>query len=38
MEYSGDPEEEFKACVEAEGLTGLMFKEVWSYDERQENG
>jgi hypothetical protein len=28
VEYSGDPKEEFKACVEHEKLTGLLFKEV----------
>ncbi len=28
-ERSGDPEEEFKAFVESEGLTGLLFKELW---------
>jgi len=29
-EYEGDPDEEFKASVEDEGLTGLIFEEIWN--------
>ena|SRR5579871_1393525 len=29
-ERSKDPDEEFKAFVESEGLTGLVFEEVWN--------
>jgi len=29
-EVDGNPEDEFKACVEANGLTGLYFEPVWS--------
>jgi hypothetical protein len=32
-EVDGDPEDEFKACVEANGLTGLYFEPVWSDEE-----
>jgi len=28
LEYSHNPEEEFKACVEYHKLTGLLFEEV----------
>ncbi len=28
-EYEGDPDEEFKAKVEEEGLTGLVFEKIW---------
>lgn len=31
-EYEGDPDEEFKAKVEEEGLTGLVFEEIWHKD------
>ena len=31
-EYEGDPDEEFKAKVEEEGLTGLIFQEIWHED------
>jgi len=29
-EFTGDPATEFKACVEHENMTGLIFREVWS--------
>lgn len=32
-EKNGDPQQEFKACVEANGLTGLRFEPVWSEEE-----
>jgi hypothetical protein len=32
-EETGEPDDEFKACVEINGLTGLMFEPVWSEEE-----
>lgn len=32
-EETGEPDDEFKACVEANKLTGLIFEPVWSEEE-----
>jgi hypothetical protein len=35
LEYHAQPEDEFKAAFEAEGLKGLIFQEVWSISDEE---